>query len=267
MWPIKVPDHITQFIDKRFTPEELGAKANASYQTISNGIPEVSVVMPAYNEQDNILPTLASLAANKTKRVVEIIVVNNNSTDHTEALVKSTGVKCILESRQGITFARNAGLAIARGKYILNADADTIYPADWIEQMTLPLENPSISLTYGRFAFLPIAETGRVTYFFYEHLARFSRWMNKVFKEEAVNVYGFNSGFRREQGIAVDGFDHPQGTNEDGWLALKLRNKGFGKLHLVTDIRALTWTTDRRIQIDGGLIKGSLKRISRVLGG
>jgi len=267
MWPIKVPEHIKQFIDKRFTSEELGAKARASYKTISNGVPEVSVVMPAFNEQDNIIPTLASLTANKTKRVVEIIVVNNNSTDHTEALVKSTGVQCILESRQGITFARNAGLSVARGKYILNADADTIYPADWIEQMTVPLENPGIALTYGRFAFLPIAETGRATYFFYEHLARLSRWMNKVFKEEAVNVYGFNSGFRREQGIAVDGFNHPPGTNEDGWLALKLRNKGFGKLHLVTAISALTWTTDRRIQLDGGLIKGSLKRIKRVLGG
>ncbi|WP_316844662.1 glycosyltransferase family 2 protein [Pedobacter psychrodurus] len=241
--------------------------ANTSYKAISVGDPEVSVVIPAFNEEDNILPTLASLAANKTKRVVEIIVVNNNSTDGTETLVRNTGVKCILENRQGITFARNSGLAVAKGKYILNADADTIYPADWIEQMTAPLEDKGISLTYGRFAFLPIAETGRRTYFLYEHLARFSRWINKIFKDEAVNVYGFNSGFRREQGIAVEGFDHPQGTNEDGWLALKLRDKGFGKLHLVTDIRALTWTTDRRIQIDGGLIKGSLKRISRVLGG
>jgi hypothetical protein len=59
----------------------------------------------------------------------------------------------------------------------------------------------------------------------------------------------------------VDGFTHPPGTNEDGWLGLKLREKGFGKLHYVTT--APVWTTDRRIQIDGGLWKAVWKRVKR----
>jgi hypothetical protein len=78
-------------------------------------------------------------------------------------------------------------------------------------------------------------------------------------------VYGFNSGFRREQGLSVNGFDHPAGTNEDGWLAVKLRGAGFGKLFLVKDTKALVWTTDRRIQLDGGLLPAIVKRTKRLL--
>ena len=92
------------------------------------------------------------------------------------------------------------------------------------------------------------------------------RETDKIFRDEAMNAYGFNSGFRREQGLSVEGFNHPPGTNEDGWLALKLREKGYGKLFYVTNIKALVWTTDRRIQIDGGLFKGTIKRLKRMIG-
>ena len=190
-------------------------------------------------------------------------MVNNNSTDNTETIVNNAGAKCIRESLQGITPARNAGLAAARGKYILNADADTIYPPGWIEEMVKPLDNDNITSVYGRFSFLPATGTPRLIYFLYEYLADFVRWYNKKFKEEAVNVYGFNSGFKKEQGLQVDGFNHPPATNEDGWLALKLRNNGFGELYYVTVIKALVWTSDRRIRIDGGLWKAFAKRVKR----
>ncbi len=267
MRSIAIPLYIKQIIDtSSFTNEERINVIKKNYASLSNGIPEVSVVIPAYNEEDGILLTLQSLSANSTNRVVEIIVVNNNSKDNTEALVLATGIKCITEKKQGITAARNAGLAAAQGKYILNADADAIYPKEWMEQMIAPLaNNENISITYGRFSFIPTGVTNRFTYFFYEYMADMLRYINKYFREEAVNVYGFNSGYRRLQGIEVEGYNHPKGANEDGWLALKLRNKGFGKLHYVTNIKALVWTTDRRIQSDGGLIKGIVKRVKRVV--
>jgi len=263
---IAIPSYIKQlWEDTARTKEEKIAFIQAHAKALLKGDPEVSVVIPAYNEEQSILQTLCSLTGNTTSRSVEIIVVNNNSKDNTEALVLASGVTCIKETKQGITAARNAGLAKARGKYILNADADTLYPKDWIEQMVAPLaNNDKISLSYGRFSFIPTGVTSRSTYFFYEYVADMLRYVNKYFKEEAVNVYGFNSCFRREQGMQVDGFDHPLGSNEDGWLALKLRDKGFGKLHYVTNIKALVWTTDRRIQMDGGLMKGIGKRLKRI---
>jgi len=267
MRPIAIPAYIEQLYHLNPFDKAAIEKIKLLYKGLQNDTPLISIVIPAYNEEENIIQTLLSLSSNKTKWSFEIIVVNNNSIDRTEDLVNSTGIKCILETKQGITLARNTGLANAKGEYILNADADTIYPIDWIEQMASPLiANNKISAVYGRFSFIPIGKTGRFVYFFYEYMADFMRWINKNFRDEAMNAYGFNSGFRREQGIAVDSFNHPPGTNEDGWMALKLREKGFGKLHYVSNIKALVWTTDRRIQIDGGLLKGTIIRIKRMIG-
>lgn len=265
MRPINIPKKISKFIDNSIDKLELPIKVTAAYKEISGLAPEVSIVIPAYNEEESIVNTLASLCNNRVHRKIEIIVVNNNSSDNTEALIKSCGVECIHEYQQGITHARNTGLKHARGIYILNADADTIYPEEWIELMIKPLiDLQNVALTYGRFALIPTAGTKRIIYFFYEQLAELSRLYDKKFKDEAVNVYGFNSGFRREQGLKVDSFNHPAGTNEDGWLALKLRKQGFGSLHCVKNPKALVWTTDRRIQIDGGIIKGSIIRFKRL---
>lgn len=267
MRPIAIPPYIKQLYNSNPFDEEVINKVNLLYKGLKNDHPLISIVIPAYNEEENIPQTLLSLCNNKTKWPFEIVVVNNNSIDKTEELVISSGIKCILETKQGITIARNTGLANAKGQYILNADADTIYPMDWIEQMASPLINDnSIAAVYGRFSFIPIGKTGRFVYFFYEYMADFMRWINKTFRDEAMNAYGFNSGFRKEQGLSVDGFNHPPGTNEDGWMALKLREKGYGKLHYVTNISALVWTTDRRIQIDGGLWKGTIKRVKRMIG-
>lgn len=265
MRPVSIPS----FIEKHFQPNDVLEKRideiSSGIQSLKKGAPEVSIVMPAYNEELTILQTLSSLAANKTNFSVEVVVVNNNSKDRTAALAKAAGARCITETIQGITPARNAGLASATGKYILDADADTVYPPDWIEEMIKPLANSNdVAMVHGRFAFIPVGSTTRRVYFFYEYFAEFTRWINKTFREEAMNVYGFNSGFRREQGQQVEGFTHPPGTNEDGWLALKLRNKGFGKIHCVTNPKAMVWTTDRRIQIDGGLWKATWKRLKRL---
>jgi glycosyltransferase involved in cell wall biosynthesis len=267
MRPIAIPAYIQESLKLKESSVEKIDAIRKAYSNLSKGLlPEVSIVIPAYNEEESILQTLYSLCNNFSSKPVEIIVVNNNSTDNTEALVLSAGVRCVREMKQGITAARNAGLAEAKGKYILNADADTIYPADWVEEMIKPLDSKeNVAVVYGRFSFIPTGKTGRVTYFFYEYFADWIRWINKHSKDEAVNVYGFNSGFKREEGLQVEGFDHPPGTNEDGWLALKLREKGFGQLFYVKNIKALVWTTDRRIQIDGGLGKAVLKRVKQFI--
>jgi len=266
MRPIGIPSSVKRFNKSTGTLTADLTSVAAKFNTLKSDRPDVSIIIPAYNEEDNILKTLCSLAHTTTRKTVEVIVVNNNSIDRTESLAKAAGVICITETKQGITNARNAGLSIARGKYIVNADADTIYPAGWIDGMVDPLASDErIALTYGRFSFIPLEGTPRPLYFLFEYLADFNRAINKRFREEALNVYGFNSACRRSQCLTVDGFDHPAGTNEDGWLAVKLRDRNFGRLHWVTDIDHIVWTTDRRLLIDGGLWKGTWKRLRKVI--
>lgn len=262
MRPTTIPTYIRKLWASDADKKTALTKSNAA--RLLKGTPEVSVVIPAFNEEENILPALLSISNNITDRSVEIIVVNNNSTDRTEELVTAAGVRCVNETKKGPTAARNAGLAQATGKYMLNADADSIYPPDWIEKMIAPLEKDmGIAITYGRFAFLPSGSAKRFTYFLYENVADILRWNKRTFKEEAMNVYGCNSGFRREQCLQVNGYDHPPGSNEDGYLALKLREKGFGRLQYIP---TTVWTVDRHLQKDGGLWKALLMRVRNSVG-
>ena len=237
-----------------------------NFRKINSETPLVSIVIPAYNEEENILKTLYSLSLTTSIHEIEVIVINNNSVDETESLALACNVTCITEKKQGITNARNGGLAHAKGTYIINADADTIYPSSWIDDMITPLlKNEDICLTYGKFSFIPTADTPRSVYFFYEYASDINRKICQLFKEEALNVYGFNSACRRLQCQDVDGFNHPPQTNEDGWLAIKLRTKGYGRLHWVTNNRSIVWTTDRRIQLDGGFFKATFDRLVKNL--
>lgn len=265
MRPIPIPKYILSCWQSSLSTTDKIATIKTNYTKLLKGIPQVSIVIPAYNEAANILQTLLSLSSNKTHYSVEIIVVNNNSKDATEQLVTNSGVTCVNELKPGITAARTAGLMAAKGQYILNADADTIYPQNWVQLMISPLESNNVALTYGRFAFIPVGSTSRLSYVCYEYITDVLRFIKKYTKDEAVNVYGFNSAYRRSQGLEVDGYQHPPGSNEDGYLALKLRNKGYGKLHLVTNSKALVWTTDRRIQTDGGFVKATFQRIKNLL--
>ncbi|HMR83048.1 MAG TPA: glycosyltransferase family 2 protein, partial [Niabella sp.] len=89
-----------------------------------NAVPLVSVVIPAYNEEKGILKTLSSLSDMKTDYPTEIIVVDNNSSDNTKAIVTRAGARYIFEGRPGVENARNAGLEHAKGTYVISGDAD-----------------------------------------------------------------------------------------------------------------------------------------------
>lgn len=265
MRPIAIPELIRLHDQPREVLERGIDTIRNNIQRLFATTPEVTIIIPAYNEEQSILKTLSSLSVTNTRKKIEILVVDNNSKDATGKLAAAAGATSLFEPLQSIAAARNAGLKIAKGRFVLNADADTIYPPDWIDLMLSPLYNDNIAMVYGNYAFLPTTGTSRLVYWAYEYVSDLSKWLNKKFREEAVNIYGSNSAFRREEGLQVNGFDHPAGANEDGWLGLKLRNTFKKQLCNINNSHALVWTTDRRIQMDGGLIRGTFKRLKRHL--
>jgi glycosyltransferase involved in cell wall biosynthesis len=94
----------------------------------------LSIIIPVYNEEDYLADCLDSIAAQTTKPL-EVIVVDNNSTDSTVDIAKRYDfVKVAYETRQHQSYAQHTGFDIARGDIIGRIDADTILPADWIEK-------------------------------------------------------------------------------------------------------------------------------------
>lgn len=97
--------------------------------------PRFSIVIPAFNEELYLEECLASLAAQSYSGSVEVIVVDNGSTDATAAVAMAAGATLVVEPAPGVCRARQAGTLIARGAIIVSADADTIYHPDWLSRI------------------------------------------------------------------------------------------------------------------------------------
>lgn len=233
-------------------------------QRFSGADPEVTIIIPAFNEEATILRCLSSLSMTKTSQKIEVLVVNNNSTDRTQQVVESVGVKCIMEHVQGVKHARTTALHNAKSNIILSADADSIYSPYWVDMLSLPLRNSEVACTYGRFAFIPEKAYKRFFYFLYETMGDFYKNVLQINKDKAMYVYGCSSGYRKNQAISVNGYEHPVGANEDGYLALKLRNK-YGALCKVTTNKSLVWTSNRQLLQQGGLLSSLKKRVKHYL--
>ena len=91
-----------------------------------------SVVIPCYNESAYISDTINSLRAQRFPGGGEVVVVDNNCTDDTAEIARGLGARVVAEACQGVCSARQRGTDAARGQIIVSADADTIYPPDWL---------------------------------------------------------------------------------------------------------------------------------------
>ena len=101
----------------------------------STNSPKYSIVIPAYNEEKYIKKTIKSLQDQNYTGTIEIIVVDNASTDRTASIAKNLGVIVCNEAHPGVCWARQKGTKIAKGKYIISVDADTYYRKDWLTKI------------------------------------------------------------------------------------------------------------------------------------
>lgn len=110
--------------------------------------------MPVYNAEDTVLQALESLRA-QTFKPLEIIVVNDGSTDGTtELLRQQPDIKLLDHSHRGIAPALNDGLAAATGDYIARMDADDLCHPERIEQQASFLDAfPDIGIVGCRVAY------------------------------------------------------------------------------------------------------------------
>ncbi|KAA3614973.1 MAG: glycosyltransferase [Calditrichaeota bacterium] len=117
-------------------------------------MPQVSIILPFFNAEKTLLRAISSIA-DQTLRDIEIIMVDNNSTDKSRTISESQVTKdprfiLISEKKQGVVFASNAGSAIASGKYICRMDADDWSHPDRLERQVQFLEeNPDFGVVAG----------------------------------------------------------------------------------------------------------------------
>jgi len=158
----------------------------------------ISVIVPAYNEAAYIENTIrsAQAAAVEYGGPVEFIVVDNNSSDNTGEIARSLGVTVVFEPVNQIARARNAGAAVASGKYLAFLDADTRLQGDILARVA---ENLDSGTVIGGGAWVE-PDSGGFSHFMFKYLVNFGLSLKNVSvgpflyceHEAFLKVRGFN---------------------------------------------------------------------------
>jgi len=211
--------------------------------------PLVTVSVIAYNEDKNLWACLWALSDLSSRYPIEIIGVNNNSTDSTETIFKQAGIPYFNEVQNGCGFARKCGLEHARGAYHMNIDADTLYPVDYVNIMIGHLEQTGVVAVSSTWGYVPDKEHTAFSLWLYERMRDIFLYLQSIKRPElSVRglVFAYRTALAQEIGIRTD-----IKRGEDGSLALGL--KKFGKIVFVRNKKAKAITGYGTISADGSL--------------
>lgn len=190
----------------------------------------LGVVIPCYNEQSTIVACLDAVIAQKLA-LGEIIVVDNGSNDETGTIVKNyakkhASIRLLREKKQGVQFARNAGLNAAKSDIIARIDADSIVEPDWARQLLEFYQqkaNQSVGAAsgYSWYYDLPFQ---RLTHFFTD---LFTHVANRQLASSHT-IYGSNMTIRRSAWQAIkDEVCMKNGIMEDQDIGYHVEKHGF----------------------------------------
>ncbi|MFY8091449.1 MAG: glycosyltransferase family 2 protein [Chitinophagaceae bacterium] len=197
---------------------------------------KLSVVICSYNRAKYIANAMESLY-NQTidKSLYEVFVVDNNSTDNTKEIcqnyiTKNTdfNISYIEEKRQGATYARNTGAALAKGKYLVFMDDDAEANVDFLERILLFFKNnPNADGVGGRIIPLYIPEEPKWMSYYVSSLVGNFDYSNTV-KEFAPEKFPLESNMVTPKQL----FDEVGGFDENllgvvGTLRIGGESKGY----------------------------------------
>lgn len=95
----------------------------------------VSIIIPTYNEEENILKLLNYLKKHSDDRLAEMIVVDGGSRDQTVQIVKDAGFNCIVSEKKGRATQMNSGYRLSKGDLLYFVHADSIPPTSYLDDL------------------------------------------------------------------------------------------------------------------------------------
>jgi len=223
----------------------------------------VSLVVATYDRPESLRRCLRSLLAQQSERHIEIIVVDNHpaSARTPPVVAEFPGVRLVNEPRQGLSYARNAGIAASKGYVVVSTDDDVVAPHGWLERLIAPFADDDVMVVTGNV--LPgELETRAQTLFEtygglgrgYEPFEADANWFAS-FGRRAVPTWRLggtaNAAFRstilshRDVGLLDEalGAGTPTGCSEDTYLFYKVLKAGY---RIVYEPHAYVWHMHRR---------------------
>lgn len=185
--------------------------------------PPISVIVPAYNAADTIEECLnALLDQTIPRRQYEVIVINDGSTDRTEAIARKYDVRLVSQPNRGRAEAKNAGIRAARGELLLFTDADCVVPERWMEEITAPFANREVVGVAGTLRTAQRNIVARFAQFEYETKYEI------MARNKSVDIVDTASAAYRKQVFTENGlFDTSLFTAEDTDFSFRLAHRGY----------------------------------------
>jgi len=232
--------------------------------------PEVSIVIPAFNEEKLLPRALESIteAIVHTRFMTELIIVDNASSDATPKIAEQFGAKVILEERKGVGYARQAGLDASLGKIILTSDADgTQVPHEWIEAHRHHYENPKVVSVSGKYIFYDQVHPLMNVYtagskIWHQTLRTAIHYVRGLDPHKHSSKFaGSNMSYRRDAAIGVGGYREGVNVSEDTDLGYRLEDIGM----VIRDesLEITIRTSARRFQNAEDVLQNLAFRLSR----
>jgi glycosyltransferase involved in cell wall biosynthesis len=215
---------------------------------------KLSFVIPAYNEEHYLGDCLKAIFAQKQglPYEIEIVVVNNASTDRTKEVAKSyPGVVVVDEKEKGIVRARLAGLLVSTGDLIANVDADTRLTPGWIKKaMEAFAKDKKLVALSGPFIYYDAPRKVQIFTRLYWCLAFPVYLLNRFVLRVGSMLQGGNYVVRRSAIEAIGGYNTDiDFYGEDVDIARRL-NK-IGKVRFT--FKLPMYSSGRRLAKEGGL--------------
>ncbi len=191
-------------------------------------VPFVSVVIPAYNEEEYLPSCLESIRKQDYTGEYELIVVDNASTDNTARIARDAGATVVFEDNRSPAVARQRGAEAAGGDIIAFIDADTEAPGCWLSTIVSRfIQELETVLLSGPYAFSDAGQFARMT----SHLGNFIGiqldYLFRLVLGKGGAVWGSNFAVRRSALMEVGGFDvNIKFYGEEYELSLRMRQAG-----------------------------------------
>lgn len=218
--------------------------------------PDISVVIPAFNEEKNIGACLTALTKQTTSRPFEVIVVDNNSADATREKAAEFETRLLLRvmssDQSGRGAARHTGFQHAEGNFICSTDADATVPETWIEGIMTAFEhNPDAVAVTGP---CTITDNPPVRNRIFNFLQPVTMKLYRILFGHYW-LSGFNFAIKRAAYEKSGGFDPHLNAQEDIDLGFKVH--AIGKISYMPGVSVIM--SGRRFK--KGLIRGSVPYI------
>jgi hypothetical protein len=203
------------------------------------GLCDISVIIPALNEERYLPRCLESLTHQSRREQFEIIVVDGGSTDRTVEVAKEYANKVIVRPSP-VGAARNVGATHAEGTILAFIDADTTACERWIEEIACMFEcSPNAAGVTGPTLPYEGTKLDRLAY----HVA--TGWAQRLsLRLGRPHVAGFNCAYRKRPFWDAGGFDENRVLSEDVTLSLKMRHQG----PILFNPEMIAYTSLRRIK-------------------